>query len=105
MQRRLSSDWEKRMTEFNAELQEEILDWIVPYVHMLSLAYYSNYQLMPRALLEDELNKRFEKKTVEKTFWYKELENIEEKLEHEDQEYAKLRKELRKAEERQYKGD
>ena len=99
----MASDWEKRMTEFNAEIQEEMLNWVVPYTQMLSLAYYSNCQFMPRAILEDELNKRFEKETLEKSFWSKKLEEIEDEFANKDPEYAKMTKEIRKLEKKRYK--
>jgi predicted transcriptional regulator len=97
------TDWERRMTNYNAEIQGEMLNWVVPYIQMLSLAYMANLQFVSRASLENELTKRFEKETVEKSFWFKKLEEKEKELAKKSPEYAGMRKELLKLREDQYK--
>ena len=94
----MANDWEKRMTEYNASIQDDLLNWVVPYVQMLSLAYMANSQFwLPK--LEQELSSRFSDDTVEKTYWFKELELIDEQLAKQDPEYAqnlKMIKELKR---------
>ena len=99
----LVNDWERRMTAYNSEIQEKLLNWIIPYIQMLSLAYYANSQFMPQAILESELNKRFEKESIEASFWFRKLKEIQKEVARDNPEYAKSVKELEKLKNEAYK--
>jgi hypothetical protein len=96
-------DWEGRTIEFHTAIQEEMQNWVIPYIQELSLAYYSNCQYMPKVILKDELNKIFEKETIEKTFWLKKLNEIDDEIAKNDPKFAKLLKKCRKSGKELYK--
>jgi len=88
--------WETEMMEYNRNIQDAMLNWVIPYVQMLALAYMANAIFMPAAL--KTAAQRFSKENIMSMYWFKELEAIDDELAKRDPEFAKLLKEQRELE-------
>lgn len=80
---------EAEMTQYHAAIQEKILNWIIPYIQMLALAYMVNAKFT-LAGIDKELPQRFSKEAVEKTLWFRQLEAIDQEWARRDPEIARL---------------
>jgi hypothetical protein len=93
--------WETEVNQYHTSIQEKLVNWIMPYIQTLALAYMANPTYTLKGVTEAELIKRFSKDTIQNCYWFKQLELIDEELANRDPEFAKLKKELRELEKKQ----
>jgi len=89
--------WEAEVTQYHSMIQEKMLNWVIPYIQMLALANMANPQYT-LAGIDKELMQRFSKEAVRGTFWFQQLEAIDQELAKRHPEFAKLLKELEELE-------
>jgi len=73
--------WQAALTQYYSMVQNNLVNWIIPYVQMLALAYIPNAQFT-LADIDKKLPQMFSKEAVDKTFWFRQLEAIDEQLAH-----------------------
>jgi hypothetical protein len=83
--------WEAEVVQYHSIIQEKMLNWFIPYVQMLALAYMANYEFTLSGI-DSELPQRFSKEYVRKTFWFTQLENIDQEQAKRDPKIAELLK-------------
>lgn len=88
---RLAGTWESELAHYHSAIHERMLNWVIPYIQMLALAYRANAQFT-LAGIDKGLPERLTKEAVEKTFWFKQLEAIDKQLAEHNPKFAKLLK-------------
>lgn len=86
------------MKEYAYALNERITNWIIPYIHMLSLAYFSNRQFTLKGI-DKEILAKFSKDAIKDTSWFKALHAYEENLAQKNPVFTRLLRKRQRLEE------